>query len=65
LYRALRALLDDGLIAESDARPEDDDERRRYYRLTPAGAARAGAALRRIARLVAIGRASGLLGNEP
>lgn len=38
LYRALARLLEAGLIAELDERPDsDDDERRRYYRLTPFG----------------------------
>ena len=39
LYRALNRLLEAGLIEELDERPErpDDDERRRYYRLTPKG----------------------------
>lgn len=41
LYRALNRLLEAGLIEELDARPDtsDDDERRRYYRLTPKGLA--------------------------
>jgi DNA-binding MarR family transcriptional regulator len=39
LYRALARLLESGLIAELQERPdpEHDDERRRYYRLTPFG----------------------------
>jgi DNA-binding PadR family transcriptional regulator len=39
LYRVIGKLLDDGLIAETDERPDPglDDERRRYYRLTPLG----------------------------
>lgn len=39
LYRAVSRLLVDGLIEESVARPdpEEDDERRRYYRLTAEG----------------------------
>ncbi len=39
LYRHLQRLLDDGLIEESDRRPDPDrdDERRRYYRLTRLG----------------------------
>src|SRR3990172_318105 len=37
IYTTIRRLLDDGLIAESDERPDPelDDQRRRYYRLTP------------------------------
>ena len=39
LYRALNRLLEAGLIEELDERPDPkhDDERRRYYRLTPKG----------------------------
>jgi DNA-binding PadR family transcriptional regulator len=37
LYRALERLLEHGLIREVDAPEADDDARRRYYRLTPAG----------------------------
>src|SRR5258708_6923708 len=35
LYRSIRHMLEDGLITESDERPDPalDDERRRYYRL--------------------------------
>ena len=36
IYTTIRRLLDDGLIEESDDRPDPDmdDQRRRYYRLT-------------------------------
>ena len=39
LYRALHRMLKEGWVAESGRRPavRDDDERRRYYRLTPKG----------------------------
>src|ERR1700748_2900890 len=38
LYRTIRRLEADGWVDESDDRPTDtDDERRRYYRLTPFG----------------------------
>jgi DNA-binding PadR family transcriptional regulator len=36
-YRTLRRLLADGLIEESPSRTRDDDERRRYFRLTSEG----------------------------
>jgi DNA-binding PadR family transcriptional regulator len=41
LYTALRRFVDDGLVAETDERPDVhlDDERRRYYRLTERGRA--------------------------
>jgi DNA-binding PadR family transcriptional regulator len=40
LYRVIKRLMDDGLVAESGRRPaaDLDDERRRYYRLTALGA---------------------------
>ena len=39
LYAAIRRLLDAGLVEELDERPRpgDDDPRRRYYRIQPAG----------------------------
>jgi DNA-binding PadR family transcriptional regulator len=39
LYAAIKRLLDARLIEELDSRPgpEDDDARRRYYRITPLG----------------------------
>jgi len=41
LYRAIGRLLEDGLIVQTDRRPDPavEDERRRYYRLTPRGRA--------------------------
>ena len=40
LYRALKRLMKDGLVVESEKRPAPDlgDERRRYYSLTDLGA---------------------------
>jgi len=54
LYRSLRDMLAAELIAESDARPDPalDDERRRYYRLTPRGVRALQAEVWRLARLV-------------
>jgi DNA-binding PadR family transcriptional regulator len=39
LYRLLARLLEDGVVVESQRRPaaDADDERRRYYRVTPLG----------------------------
>jgi DNA-binding PadR family transcriptional regulator len=61
LYRSLERMLGQGLIAESGDRPapELDDERRRYYRLTPFGEAVARAEARRLTELVRLARASG------
>lgn len=54
LYGLIKRLLAEGLIEESTARPEPaaDDERRRYYRLSPAGRARLGLELRRFDQAV-------------
>src|SRR5262245_37136655 len=57
LYRALSRLLEQKLIEELDPRPSsDDDERRRYYRLTALGAAVARAEVERLAEQVAAAR---------
>jgi DNA-binding PadR family transcriptional regulator len=63
LYRALHRMLKDGWVAESARRPaaDVDDERRRYYRLTPAGRRVASAEAERLSRLVAVARAHRLL----
>ena len=58
LYRHIARLVDDGVIAESPARPRaEDDERRRYYRLTPLGRRLLTAETERMATLVAAARA--------
>jgi DNA-binding PadR family transcriptional regulator len=56
LYRALGRLLEQGLIEELDERPSADDERRRYYRLTPLGTAVARAEVERLAEQVSAAR---------
>ena len=62
LYRSIQRMLEQGLIAETRDRPapEDDDERRRYYRITPLGIATAKEEARRLAQLVRMARAKGL-----
>ena len=61
LYRSIQRMLEDGLIVEPRERPspEEDDERRRYYRITPLGRAVAKAEARRLADLVRMARAAG------
>ena len=57
LYRALSRLLDQGLIEElEERRSAEDDERRRYYKLTPLGAAVARAEVERLAGQVSAAR---------
>ena len=55
LYAIIKRLLAEGLLVELRNRPraEDDDQRRRYYRLTPKGRAVAAAEVERMERLVA------------
>ena len=62
-YRTLRTMLADGLIEEAPAReePTEDDERRRYFRLTALGADAASAEARRLEALVIESRAKRLL----
>jgi DNA-binding PadR family transcriptional regulator len=54
IYTTIKRLLDDGLIEESDERPDPelDDQRRRYYRLTAIGRAVAASEVRRLETLV-------------
>jgi len=54
LYRVIKRLLADGLVAETDRRtvPDLDDERRRYYRITPLGGRVLAAEIARLRALV-------------
>jgi DNA-binding PadR family transcriptional regulator len=54
LYRVIKRLLADGLVAESDRRAvaELDDERRRYYRITALGGRVLAEEVRRLEALV-------------
>ena len=63
LYRSIQRMLEQGLIVETRERPapEDDDERRRYYRITPFGSEVARAEARRLMQLVKLARASGFV----
>lgn len=63
LYRALRRLVSAGLIEASDRRPapELDDERRRYFAITPSGRAVASAEARRLKAQVEAAQARALL----
>jgi DNA-binding PadR family transcriptional regulator len=61
LYRSIQRMLEQGLLLETRERPvpEHDDERRRYYRITPYGASVARAEARRLTQLVKLARESG------
>jgi DNA-binding PadR family transcriptional regulator len=60
LYRSIQRMLDQDLVIEIAA-PRADDERRRYYRITAFGRATARAEAERLAQLVKLARASGLI----
>ena len=63
LYAMIKRLLSEGIIAECRNRPpaEEDDQRRRYYRLTPLGRQVATAEVERMERMVATAREKHLL----
>jgi DNA-binding PadR family transcriptional regulator len=60
LYSSINKLLELGLIEESDERPDPhlDDERRRYYRITPLGRKAASAEAARMRNLVRLATAT-------
>jgi DNA-binding PadR family transcriptional regulator len=62
LYALIKRALADGLIVESDERPDPhlDDERRRYYGLTPRGRRVAAAEIARLESIIAMARAKKL-----
>jgi DNA-binding PadR family transcriptional regulator len=63
LYTLIRRFVQEGVIAESDERPDAalDDERRRYYRLTDFGRAVAQAEARRMEDALDMARAKKLI----
>lgn len=65
-YRTLRGMLADGLIEDSPdrARNADDDERRRYFRLTKLGGDVAMAEARRLEAAVLEARSKRLLARK-
>lgn len=68
LYGTLKRLLEAEMVEESDERADvtqSDDERRRYYRITPFGLAVARAEARRLDAVVRTARGKKLLGLEP
>lgn len=63
LYRSIQRMLEQGLLTETNERPapDEDDERRRYYRITEFGTAVARAEAERLAKLVRLAHASGFI----
>ena len=61
LYRSIARMVEQGLIAEvAKRRTPEEDERRRYYRITTFGTAVARAEAARLSQLLRLARASGL-----
>lgn len=66
LYRTIRRLETDGLLDESGPRATaTDDERRRYYELTPLGKRVLAAELERLRALVRLGEARRIIEPLP
>lgn len=63
LYGIIKRLVNDGLIVELRSRPaeSEDDERRRYYRLTPQGRQVATAEAERMDEILSVARSRNLL----
>lgn len=67
LYRSIHRMLDQNLITEVRERPdaESDDERRRYYRISPLGRAVIQAETSRLAQLLKLARTYGIVPGPP
>jgi DNA-binding PadR family transcriptional regulator len=66
LYGSIKRMLANGLIEESEGRPDPalDDQRRSYYRMTDFGRRVVGAEAERLSSLVATARQRKLLGGS-
>jgi DNA-binding PadR family transcriptional regulator len=66
LYALIRRAEADALIVETDERPDIslDDERRRYYRLTPLGRKVAAAEIERLEAIVEMARDKKLVARD-
>lgn len=60
LYGTIKRLVDAGMVEETDDRPEDADQRRRYYRLTGLGQRVLDAEVARLRRMIANAGARGI-----
>jgi DNA-binding PadR family transcriptional regulator len=67
LYRALKRMMKDGLVTESEKLPAPDlgDERRRYYGLTELGALLVAAEAERLRDLADVAVARNLIPQSP
>ena len=64
LYGSIKQMLEDGWIEEVPGRATADDERRRYYRLTPEGREAARREMARMSALLNHARLTSLRSNE-
>ena len=66
LYSSIQALLEEGFIEEVDFREDETpgQERRRYYRMTPAGRKLARSEAERLADLLRVARAKKIWRGE-
>ena len=66
LYGSIKRMLADGLIQESDERPDPalDDERRRYYRLTNFGLRVMRVEVQRLQQIVRLARSKQVMGGS-
>jgi DNA-binding PadR family transcriptional regulator len=64
LYGSLRTLVQEKLIQEVDGPEKETSERRRYYRLTAAGRKLARSESDRLANLLRVARAKGILRGD-
>ncbi len=64
LYGSIRTLLTEKLIQEVASPSDNDSERRRYYKLTPAGRKLARAEADRMAELLRVARAKKILRGD-
>ena len=63
LYRLLGRLLDTGLLESAVSPPDEADERRKYYRITPLGREVARAEAVRLAEVMNVVRSKRLLSS--
>ncbi len=63
LYRALGRLVDEGLLEELDPPGDEEDERRRYYAMTPFGRRVASAEAERLTAQLEVARTRSFFGG--